>query len=116
MNYLNKQILYNTMTLYDYLSIYGIDKDNTKEDLILLSIIKEIFNLENNYYLLTEKSFNMLMDKSKQILNNNPSLKYFRCNNIKGNEFLPIALSIIVTEDKENGFVTETNIDWIVVE
>ena len=45
MNYLNKQILYNTMTLYDYLSIYGIDKDNTKEDVdFLISCIKNSVN------------------------------------------------------------------------
>ena len=116
MSYLDKQIMYNTMTLYDYLSIYGVDKNNTKEDLILLSLIKEIFNLENNYYLLTDKSFNMLISKEKYIMNNNPDLRYFRCGKDCSNDFLPLALSIIVTEDSHYGFIGENGAEWIVVE
>jgi hypothetical protein len=80
MNNINKEILYNGKFIYDYLSVYGVDRYNTKKDLILLSHMRNILELNCYYNVLNECSINNIYSFISKILNNNPQLKYCRIN------------------------------------
>jgi len=80
MNFAKREILDNTMNVYKYLEIYGVDKFNSKEDIILISLIDDILTVNCYYNLLTECMLKKIHRILTDILNNNPQLKYCRIN------------------------------------
>ena len=72
MKNINKEILQNSLSLKEYLHIYGIDRFNVKEDLSLLSLISYILE---NHMDLSECEINILYDSYKYVLNNNSRLE-----------------------------------------
>jgi methylmalonyl-CoA mutase N-terminal domain/subunit len=78
MNNLKREIIENTLSLYKYLEIYGVDRHNTREDISLLILIQDI--LENNCYynLLDNISFSNIVKVIEHTLHSNPKLKYCR--------------------------------------
>ena len=72
MKNINKEILQNSLSLREYLHVYGIDRFNVKEDLSLLSLISYILE---NHMDLSECEINILYDSYKYILNNNSRLE-----------------------------------------
>lgn len=80
MNNIDRTILTNSLMIYEYLSIYGIDRHNTKEDIILISMIKDL--LYNNCYfdLVDECTMWKIKKILSNILNRNPQLRHCRIN------------------------------------
>lgn len=72
MKNINKEILQNSLSLKEYLHIYGIDRFNVKEDLSLLSLISYILE---NHMDLSESEINILYDSYKYVLNSNSKLE-----------------------------------------
>lgn len=72
MKNINKEILQNSLSLREYLHVYGIDRFNVKEDLSLLSLISYILE---NHMDLSECEINILYDSYKYILNSNSKLE-----------------------------------------
>lgn len=72
MKNINKEILQNSLSLREYLHVYGIDRFNVKEDLSLLSLISYILE---NHMDLSECEINILYDSYKYVLNNNSRLE-----------------------------------------
>lgn len=72
MKNINKEILQNSLSLKEYLHIYGIDRFNVKEDLSLLSLISYILE---NHMDLSESEINILYNSYKYVLNNNSRLE-----------------------------------------
>ena len=72
MKNINKEILQNSLSLKEYLQIYGIDRFNVKEDLSLLSLISYILE---NHMDLSECEINILYDSYKYVLNSNSRLE-----------------------------------------
>ena len=72
MKNINKEILQNSLSLKEYLHVYGIDRFNVKEDLSLLSLISYILE---NHMDLSECEINILYNSYKYILNNNSRLE-----------------------------------------
>lgn len=72
MKNINKEILQNSLSLKEYLHIYGIDRFNVKEDLSLLSLISYILE---NHMDLSECEINILYDSYKYVLNSNSKLE-----------------------------------------
>ena len=72
MKNINKEILQNSLSLKEYLHIYGLDRFNVKEDLSLLSLISYILE---NHMDLSECEINILYDSYKYVLNNNSRLE-----------------------------------------
>lgn len=72
MKNINKEILQNSLSLKEYLHIYGIDRFNVKEDLSLLSLISYILE---NHMDLSESEINILYNSYKYVLNNNSKLE-----------------------------------------
>lgn len=72
MKNINKEILQNSLSLKEYLHIYGIDRFNVKEDLSLLSLISYILK---NHMDLSECEINILYNSYKYILNSNSKLE-----------------------------------------
>jgi hypothetical protein len=80
MNQLNRNIWDNSLNIFNYLSIYGFDNYNTKEDLIIISLIKDLLDVNCYYEFIGECQYKNLMNVYNQIFNNNPQLKYCRIN------------------------------------
>lgn len=78
MNDINREILQNGVFLYRYLAKYGVDRYNTKRDLILLIWIKDLLEQNCYYDILNECMYNKLIGLIEEILHNNPQLKYCR--------------------------------------
>ncbi len=78
MKNVKKTILVNSVQLYKKLSIYGIDRYDTKRDILLLSIIDDI--LSNNCYFnfLDLKTLMCIEKILEKTLRKNPSLKNCR--------------------------------------
>lgn len=72
MKNINKEILQNSLSLREYLHMYGIDRFNVKEDLSLLSLISYILE---NHMDLSESEINILYNSYKYVLNNNSRLE-----------------------------------------
>lgn len=72
MKNINKEILQNSLSLREYLHVYGIDRFNVKEDLSLLSLISYILE---NHMDLSECEINILYDSYKYVLNSNIRLE-----------------------------------------
>lgn len=72
MKNINKEILQNSLSLREYLHVYGIDRFNVKEDLSLLSLISYILE---NHMDLSECEINILYDSYKYVLNSNSKLE-----------------------------------------
>lgn len=72
MKNINKEILQNSLSLREYLHVYGIDRFNVKEDLSLLSLISYILE---NHMDLSECEINILYDSYKYVVNNNSRLE-----------------------------------------
>lgn len=72
MKNINKEILQNSLSLKEYLHMYGIDRFNVKEDLSLLSLISYILE---NHMDLSESEINILYNSYKHVLNNNSRLE-----------------------------------------
>lgn len=72
MKNINKEILQNSLSLREYLHVYGIDRFNVKEDLSLLSLISYILE---NHMDLSECEINILYYSYKYVLNNNSRLE-----------------------------------------
>lgn len=72
MKNINKEILQNSLSLREYLHVYGIDRFNVKEDLSLLSLISYILE---NHRDLSECEINILYDSYKYVLNSNSRLE-----------------------------------------
>jgi hypothetical protein len=72
MKNINKEILQNSLSLKEYLHMYGIDRFNVKEDLSLLSLISYILE---NHMDLSESEINILYNSYKYVLNNNSKLE-----------------------------------------
>lgn len=72
MKNINKEILQNSLSLREYLHLYGIDRFNVKEDLSLLSLISYILE---NHMDLSECEINILYDSYKYVLNSNSRLE-----------------------------------------
>lgn len=72
MKNINKEILQNSLSLKEYLHVYGIDRFNVKEDLSLLSLISYILE---NHMDLSECEINILYDSYKYVLNSNSRLE-----------------------------------------
>lgn len=72
MKNINKEILQNSLSLREYLHVYGIDRFNVKEDLSLLSLISYILE---NHMDLSEYEINILYDSYKYVLNSNSKLE-----------------------------------------
>ncbi len=72
MKNINKEILQNSLSLREYLHVYGIDRCNVKGDLSLLSLISYILE---NHMDLSECEINILYNSYKYILNNNSRLE-----------------------------------------
>lgn len=78
MNNLKKEIVVNSLSLYEYLSTYGVDRFNTKEDIILLSFMDDILK-QNCYYDFIDECNIMDIEKFiNHILHSNPQLRYCR--------------------------------------
>ena len=72
MKNINKEILQNSLSLREYLHMYGIDRFNVKEDLSLLSLISYILE---NHMNLSECEINILYDSYKYVVNSNSKLE-----------------------------------------
>lgn len=72
MKNINKEILQNSLSLREYLHMYGIDRFNVKEDLSLLSLISYILE---NHMDLSECEINILYDSYKYVVNSNSKLE-----------------------------------------
>lgn len=72
MKNIHKEILQNSLSLREYLHLYGIDRFNVKEDLSLLSLISYILE---NHMDLSECEINILYDSYKYVLNSNSKLE-----------------------------------------
>ena len=77
-NKLKKEIVNNTLFLYEYLSIYGIDKFNTKKALVLLAMYDEILSSDCYFGLVSECVHAKVLDHIRRILKNNPQLRWCR--------------------------------------
>lgn len=77
---IKKEILANAIRLSEYLSVYGIDKYNTKGDILILSLIDEM--LEQNCYFdfIDECTFRNIKRYLAKLLHSNPQLMYCRMN------------------------------------
>ena len=78
MNGLRKELLINSINLYEYLSVYGVDRHSTKSDLVILSLIEEILSQNCYYDILTECDFTNINKVLTTIKNDNPMFKYCR--------------------------------------
>lgn len=78
MNDVNNVILQNGLFIYDYMAVYGVDKYQTKRDLILLIFLQDILIQNCHYDLLNECTYNAILNLIETILNRNPQLKYCR--------------------------------------
>lgn len=78
MNAIKNEQITNSLRLYNYLSIYGIDKFNTKQDIILISFMEDILKQNCYYDLLDECSFLAVEKFINYILHSNPQLAYCR--------------------------------------
>jgi len=77
---MRKELLNSSLKLYEYLSVYGVDRHNTKEDIILLWLIRDILEQDCYFSLLDECSHKNLMILFRKIQHTNPQLKYCRFN------------------------------------
>lgn len=80
MTKLKKELLVNSMDVYKYMAIYGIDRYNVKEDLCILYLIEKILEQNCYYGILTECDFTVINNVISKIKNMNPRLKYCRLN------------------------------------
>ena len=67
-SYLNK--------IYKYLEIYGMDKYNLRENLLLSFMISELIDENQNTGLLNEKDISNLYQLIYDVLNNDTLIKY----------------------------------------
>jgi len=74
-NNLQKEIVNNTLFLYNYLSIYGVDRFNTKRDLVLLAMWEEILSSDCYFGLIRECSLKAVLNEINRILRTNPQLR-----------------------------------------
>ena len=75
---LNKLILANFITLYKYLTKYGVDKFKTKSDLLLLLAINDFICEAGYYNSFDEETTNIVNMLVNSILNSNKQLVYSR--------------------------------------
>ncbi len=78
MNELRKELLVNSINLYDFLGVYGVDRFNTKEDISIISLIEEILAQNCYYNLLSECDFKVIDKVLNTIKHRNPMFKYCR--------------------------------------
>lgn len=85
MHNINREILGSSLALKQRLEVYGTDKYNIKEDIILLSLIDDILTQNCYYEFLDKCSLKSLIKAAKCIRDSNPTLKYCRVdlNNYK---------------------------------
>ena len=62
--------------IYKYLEIYGIDKYNLRENLLLSFMISELIDENENTGLLNEKDISNLYQLIYDVLNNDTLIKY----------------------------------------
>ena len=62
--------------VYKYLEIYGIDKYNLRENLLLSFMINELINENENTGLLNEKDISSLYQLIYDVLNNDTLVKF----------------------------------------
>lgn len=100
----------NLIKLYKYLIIYGFDKYQTKQDLILLILLADIIN--SDYYKnLNQSEQDNLISIFKDIIHNNEFLIY-TIHNLPnylfddGFEF-GVIIEALLTEDNEYRIMTE---------
>ena len=62
--------------IYKYLEIYGIDKYNLRENLLLSFMISELIDENQNTGLLNEKDISNLYQLIYDVLNNDTLIKY----------------------------------------
>ena len=76
---LKNEIFETGLFLYDkFLSHYGVDRHNTKKDLLILSCIDEMLE-DNCYYdFISERELGCINRFYSYIRNKNPQLKYCR--------------------------------------
>lgn len=80
MNYTKRNILDNSLNIFSYLEVYGVDKFNSKRDIILLSFIDDILTTNCYYELIDECILKKIYKIYTDIINSNPQLKYCRIN------------------------------------
>lgn len=78
MNNIKREIFGSTMSLKKTLETYGIDRYNTKEDIILLSLIDDILSQNCYFSFLNQCSLTNILRMANCIRNKNPQLKYCR--------------------------------------
>lgn len=78
MNVIDQAFLRNAIFLYNYLGIYGVDKYNTKEDLLLLNFIKDILNFTQTDKRIKRDLIQYVESMYLYITHSNPQLGYCR--------------------------------------
>ena len=73
-----KEFLASSINLYEYLKVYGDDPHHTKEDLLVLALIRDIVEQNCYFNFLTECTFTNIGHIIMEILHGNPKLKYCR--------------------------------------
>ena len=71
-------LLSNSLRIYDYISIYGLDRYNSKKDIMLLLLIEDMLSEDCYFEMLDHYTLNILYSARDFILNRNPQLQYCR--------------------------------------
>ena len=71
----NKDLISYLKRVYKYLEIYGIDKYNLRENLLLSFMISELIDENQNTGLLNEKDISNLYQLIYDVLNNDTLIK-----------------------------------------
>ena len=92
---IGQEIYHNGLFLYfEVLPILGIDKHNSKKDLLLLAMIDDLLTNNCYYEFIDSNAYGYIKDFYHHILNRNPQLKYCRVdidnryNNLDGKQFI----------------------------
>ena len=95
MDVVGQEIYKNSLFLYfEVFPVYGIDKHNSKKDLILLSMIDDLLDNDCYYGMIDSRTLGYIRKFHQYILNRNPLLKYCRAdidcryNNLGDEQFI----------------------------
>lgn len=81
MNNFETELLSNSKFLHRYLSAFGTDTYNTKEDIIIIGFIYDILNQNADNMFLTNKEVTCLFRTASCLKNKNIQIKYCRPDN-----------------------------------
>lgn len=79
-NNIRKELLGNSLALFERLQTTGVDKYNTKEDLLILSLIDEVISEYCRNRFMKECILQKLIALANCVRDSNPSISYCRIN------------------------------------